>query len=115
VGIPLVQRPRDARRAGDALSPDGIDYQEKIGYSGRGLRAATFCRSLPAQLRVLQVLRAAAELDPRALAAASAAFVRSEMAHRSSSAIIAMMPTVSRFAFGMSAVVKANARALQPE
>jgi hypothetical protein len=42
-------------------------------------------------------------LTPRALAAARAALVRAEIMRRSSSATIAMMPTVSRLADGISA------------
>ena len=45
---------------------------------------------------------------PRLLAAARAALVRPDIARRSSSATIAMMPTVNRFACGMSAATKST-------
>ena len=45
---------------------------------------------------------------PRALAAATAAFVRALILSLSSSAARAMMPTVSRLAFGMSAATKST-------
>lgn len=48
----------------------------------------------------------AAEHGPRFFPAASAFFVRSDMRSASSSATMAMMPTVRRFAFGMSAQTK---------
>jgi hypothetical protein len=48
-------------------------------------------------------------LTPGAVAAASASFMRLEMARRFSRATIAMMPTVSRFAWGMSAATKSMA------
>jgi len=59
--------------------------------------ALVFCRFLPPQFGVLEVLHPAAEFDaPRPR---RAALVRSEIARRSSSATIAIMPTVSRLAF----------------
>jgi hypothetical protein len=45
---------------------------------------------------------------PRRLAAASASLVRLLIIRRSSSATIAMMPTVSRLAFGISAATKST-------
>ena len=45
---------------------------------------------------------------PRFLAAASAALVRAEIMRPSSSATIAMMPTVTRLAFSMSAATKST-------
>jgi len=51
---------------------------------------------------------------PRLSAAASAALVLSEMRFASSSATTAMMPTVSWFAFGMSAATKSTSLSLSP-
>jgi hypothetical protein len=49
------------------------------------------------------------------LAAARAALVRSEIARRSSSATIAIMPTVSRFAYRHVSRRERDSGALQPE
>ena len=53
-------------------------------------------------------------LTPLALAAASAAFVRDEIARRSSSATSAMIPTVSRFACGMSTAMNSTPACSRP-
>jgi hypothetical protein len=55
-----------------------------------------------------QVAPVAAELLPWALAAARASLVRFEIMRRSSSAIMAMMPTVGRLGLGMSAATKST-------
>ena len=58
--------------------------------------------------------RSPPSLTPRRFAAANAALVRSEMRSASSSATMAMMPTVSRFAFGMSAATKSTPDSFRP-
>jgi hypothetical protein len=62
---------------------------------------------LPAQLCVLQVLDGTAKSDAPRLGSGQAALARMEIARRASSTAIAVMPTVSRFAFGISAAVNA--------
>ena len=80
-----------------------------LGRWGRGqiARARAFsCLAATASLTCLAVnrtLRKPPSLTPRRLAAASAAFVRSEIISRSCWAITAIMPMVSRLACGMSA------------
>jgi len=82
-------------------------------------RAAAFARRTSAPLRrprsvFLRLSGRPPSFTPLALAAASAALVRSDMARRSSSATMAIMPTVSRLAFGMSAAVNAMPERCSP-
>jgi hypothetical protein len=82
----LVQRLRNPRCTRNAVRPDRINHRPQIGVR-----------------------------DPAFACRFSAALVRSEIARRSSSATIAMMPTVSLLAFGMSAAVNAIPERCNPK
>ena len=78
--------------------------------SSARLRACSWRAAVPSArcLAVSRAPRSPPSFTPRRLAAASAARVRSEMRRRSSSAITAMMPIVSRLAWGMSTATKST-------
>ncbi len=101
----MPARFRPAARARRLVAPVARSSPMIGARSAARLSARAWTAATPLALASVERVapRSPPSFTPRAFAAASAALVRAEMARRSSSATMAITPTVSRLAFGMSA------------